>query len=187
MKAREDFYDKQKSLPIENLIFIDESGCHPGIGPRRGWAQQGEALYGPEQVYSRKQHISIIGAMSIDGIVAKATVRGGVGTQQFRRFIEKHLVPILKPGHIVCMDNLAAHKSKAVRELIEATGATILFFPAYSPDLNPIEAAWAKVKHLVRKHCATAVPRLRQAIYKALRKITSSDIEGYFRYAGYGL
>ena len=169
------------------MIFLDESGCHPGIGPRRGWARQGEVLCGPEQVYSLKQHISIIGAIRVDGLVAKATLRGGVGKKQFRRFVERHLVPILRPGDIVCMDNLRAHWSKEVRELIEATGASIMFFPPYSPDFNPIEAVWAKVKHLVRKHRAGSISGLRQAIYKALTKITQSDVEGYLRYAGYNV
>jgi len=183
--ARIEFCERRDALPVENLIFIDESGCHPGIGPLRGWAPKGEPLFGPEQVYARKQHISIIGAIGFPGPIARATVRGGVGSREFRRFIEKRLVPQLQPGHIVCMDNLNAHKNKKVRELIEAAGASVLFLPPYSPDFNPIEAAWAKLKHLVRKYAARTVVELRQAIYRAWRKLSQQDIRGWFRYCGY--
>lgn len=167
------------------MVFIDESGCHPGIGPLRGWALKGEPLMGPEQVYARKQHISIIGAITVDGIIARATVRGGVGSREFRRFVERQLVPALRPGQVVCMDNLNAHKNKAVRQLIEDAGATILFLPPYSPDFNPIEAAWSKLKHFIRKLSAKTVGTLRQAIYGAFKKLTPSDARGWFRYCGY--
>ena len=96
--ARAQFLNEQRTLPAENLIFIDESGCHPGIGPRRGWSLKGKPLFGPEQVYARKQHVSIIGAISLDGLIAKATLRGGVGSGQFYRFVERQLVPVLRPG-----------------------------------------------------------------------------------------
>lgn len=172
-------------MRVEDLIFIDESGCHPGIGPLRGWAPKGVPLVGPEQVYARKQHISIIGAIGYDGPIARGTVRGGVGSREFRRFIEKQLAPHLRPGHIVCMDNLSAHKNKKVRELVEAAGASVLFLPPYSPDFNPIEAAWAKIKHLVRKYAARTVAELRLAIYRAWNRLSLSNIRGWFRYCGY--
>ena len=170
---------------MDDLIFIDESGCHPGIGPRRGWSPKGEPLHGPEQAYARKQHISIIAAISTDGVIAQATHLGGIGSDKFCLFIENKLVPVLRPGHIVCMDNLRAHKSKRVKELIEATGAQIIYLPPYSPDLNPIEAAWAKVKKLIRKYAPKTVQQLRRAIYRALDKLTASDAQGYYRYCGY--
>jgi transposase len=176
-----------RSLDASKLIFIDESGCHPGIGPRRGWAPRGEPLFGPEQSYARGKHVSIVGAIGTDGPVAKATCRGGVGSKQFLGFIKKRLVPKLKPGQIVCMDNLAAHKSKTIRKLIEGAGCSVLFLPPYSPDLNPIEAAWAKLKHLIRKICPDTIEELRAAIYAAWRKISSNDIKGWFKYCGYKL
>jgi len=83
------------------------------------------------------------------------------------------------------MDNLNAHKNKRVKELIEATGARIIYLPPYSPDLNPIEAAWAKVKLLIRKYAPTTIEQLRRAIYRALGKLTPSDAQGYYRYCGY--
>lgn len=169
----------------EDLVFIDESGCHPGIGPLRGWAPRGEPLYGPEQVYALKKHISIVGAIGLSGPIARATVRGGVGSKEFRRFVKQRLVPKLRPGQIICMDNLNAHKNLGVRELIEGVGAKILFLPPYSPDFNPIEAAWAKLKLLVRKARSGSIKELRQAIYAAWRKLSATDIAGWFRYCGY--
>lgn len=175
----------QKKLKPEDLIFIDESGCHPGIGPLRGWAPRGEPLHGPEQVYALKKHISIVGAIGLSGPIARATVRGGLGSKEFRPFVKQRLVPKLRRGQIVCMDNLNAHKNLGVRELIEGVGASILFLPPYSPDFNPIEAAWAKLKHLVRKARSGTIKELRQAIYSAWRKLSAADIGGWFRYCGY--
>lgn len=183
--ARANFFDQQHSMDATRLIFIDESGCHPGIGPRRGWAPKGVPLIGPEQSYARKRHISIIGAISLQGALAYATTRGGVGSRDFRNFVQKRLLPKLRPGDIVCLDNLNAHKNKTVRKLIEGVGATLLFLPPYSPDLNPIEAAWAKLKHLVRKRAPQTVGALRSAMRAAWANLSNSDIDGWFRYCGY--
>ncbi len=127
LEAREHCREKQRSLLAENMVFIDECGCHPGIGPLRGWTPRGGPLIGPEQVHARKLHVSIIGAITVDGIIARATVRGGVSSWEFRRFVERQLVPVRRPGHIVCMDNLNSHKNKTVRKLIEDASATIKF------------------------------------------------------------
>ena len=184
---RASFLKNQKDLDASDLIFIDESGCHPGIGPLKGWSPRGVPLFGPEQVYARKQHISIIGAVSCTGTIARATVRGGVGSREFTRFIEKKLTPLLRPGQIVFMDNLNAHKSSRVRHLIESAGATVQFLPPYSPDLNPIEAAWSKMKHFIRKTVPTTITQLRNAIYHSWSLIQMSDLQGWYRYCGYQL
>ena len=102
-EARAELARQQDRLEPQDLIFIDEAGCHPGMGPRRGWAPVGQALFGAEQVYARGQHISKIGAMSLDGMMATMTTRGGVGSKEFRTFIEQRLAPHLRPGHIVCL------------------------------------------------------------------------------------
>ena len=125
--------------------------------------------------------------MSVDGMLARMTVRGGVGSAEFRRFVERLLLPQLRPGQIVLWDNLNAHKNKRVREMIEAKGATIQFLPSYSPELNPIEAAWSKLKHFVRKAWSTGIKDLRQAIYRAFRLIRPSDAEGWIAHSGYSV
>ena len=166
-------------------MFVDESGCHPGIGPLRGWAPRGLPLVGPEQVYALKQHVSIIGALSLDGLIAHMTIRGGVGTRELRRFVETRLVQVLRPGRVVFWDNLNAHKNKRIRKLIEDCGASVQFLPPYSPDFNPIESAWSKLKHFIRKYPAHTIVELRHAIYRAYGRITASDAVGWFRRCGY--
>ena len=123
--------------------------------------------------------------MTTDGIIARMTTRGGVGSKEFRLFVERHLAPMLRPGHIVLWDNLNAHRNRRVREMVLETGATIRFLPPYSPELNPIEAAWSKLKHLIRKYRATTTEGLRQAIYRAFRHIRDSDALGWFKHSGY--
>lgn len=186
-KARAEFANQQRRLDPNDLIFVDEAGCHPGIGPLRGWAPVGQPLFGPEQVYARSQHISMIGAMSLHGMVATMTTRGGVGSKDFRRFVEQRLAPVLRPGHVVCLDNLNAHKNATVRHLIEQRGARLLFLPPYSPDFNPIEAAWAKIKHWIRRLQALDIHQLRRSMYRAFKSVRPTDASGWFRYCGYSL
>jgi putative transposase len=129
----------------------------------------------------------MIAAMSVNGIETFMTVEGGVKAKDFRRFVTRHLRPCLQKGDIVCWDNIAMHKSALVREVVEEAGASILPIPRYSPDLNPIEAAWAKVKRLIRKAWPNTVSSLRRAMAAGLRSVSPNDACGWFRYCGYGL
>lgn len=129
----------------------------------------------------------MIGALRLDeGIIASMTLRGGVKGKTFLDFLAR-LAPRLHRGDIVCLDHLNLHKSTAARALVEAAGATLLFLPKYSPDLNPIEAAWSKVKGLLRKAAPGTVSKLRTAMRAALRTITRQDTAGWFQYCGYPL
>ena len=183
--ARKKFLKRQCRLLAKNLIFVDETGFHPGRTPVRGWSKKGQRLYGYEQYYSKGMRLTIIGAISIKSIVAKMTARGGVGLNIFKNFVAKHLSPILKPGHIVVWDNLNTHKNQEIVRMIKAKGARVLFTPPYSPEFNPIELAWSKLKHLIRKMKTRTIRDLQQAIYKAFRKISISDLKGWFKHAGY--
>ena len=187
MKEREEFLQSQSELDVSRVFFIDEAGCHPGIGPRRGWAPVGQRLYAPEEPYSRGKHVSMIGALTLDGIATYMTVDGGVKGKTFQRFVKQRLVPRLRPGDLVCWDNINMHKSKVVRAVIEETGASVVFLPRYSPDLNPIEAAWAKIKTIVRKAMPTTVADLKAAMRYAFRRVSVSDARGWVRYCGYSL
>jgi len=129
----------------------------------------------------------MIGALTLEGIATYMTVDGGVKGKAFQRFVKQRLVPRLQPGDVVCLDNVNMHKSKVVREAIEATGASLLFLPRYSPDLNPIEAAWAKVKHFIRKAMPATVSELKAAMRRALRSVSASDARGWIKYCGYSL
>lgn len=185
MAERAAFVDNQDALDVSRLVFVDESGCHPGIGPRRGWARKGKPLFGPEQSYARGQHVSMIAALSLDGMSAMMLVDGGVKSLQFLRFVRQHLVPTLRPGDVVVWDNINMHKNAAVVSAIENAGASILRLPRYSPDLNPIEAAWAKVKRWIRKKFPQTTAELKSAMRRGIKRITPADALGWAKYCGY--
>lgn len=117
----------------------------------------------------------MIGGLSVNGLDAMMTVEGGTTTAVFLRFVEDHLVPVLERGDVVVMDNLAAHHARVVKEAIWRAGARILFMPPYSPDLNPIELCWSKVKQRLRALGARTVPRLKRAIATAAKEVTGYD------------
>jgi transposase len=131
--------------------------------------------------------MTILGAMSLSGMVAIMTIEEPTDTDIFLAYIEHLLCPALKPGDVVVMDNLSAHKAPAVRESIEKTGAEVLYLPPYSPDLNPIEKAWAKLKQLLRAVKARSKDALDQAITDALPSITPGNAQAWFRLALDGL
>ena len=137
------------------------------MGPRRGWAPVGQALFGAEQVYARGQHISKIGAMSLDGMMATMTTRGGVGSKEFRTFIEQRLAPHLRPGHIVCLAQSQCAQKCAGATTHPAVRGALAFSSTLQPDFNPIEAAWSKIKALIRKAHASCLSSLRAAMYRA--------------------
>ena len=131
--------------------------------------------------------MTILGAMSLRGMVATMTIEEPTDTDIFLAYVEHLLCPVLKLGDVVVMDNLSAHKAPAVRELIEAAGAELLYLPPYSPDLNPIEKAWAKLKQLLRGTKARTKETLDQAITEALPRITADNAQAWFRLALNGL
>lgn len=155
------------------------------MGPRRGWSLRGRPLYGPEQSYARGQHVSLIAAMSGDGVIAHLAVHGGVKGADFHRFVVEHLVPALRRGDIVCWDNIAMHLNAAVVDAVVAAGATILRLPRYSPDMNPIESAWAKIKAIVRRRFPNTRRQLVAAFKIACARIRASDAQGWFRLCGF--
>jgi transposase len=127
----------------------------------------------------------MIAAMRVDGSTACMTIEGATDTEIFRAYVEKVLQPTLRPGDIVIMDNLAAHKSEATLAFIQAKGAKAIFLPAYSPDLNPIEKMWSKVKNSLRSDEARTLPELQKAIAEALGKVTAQDAANWFGSCGY--
>ena len=131
--------------------------------------------------------MTILGAMSLNGMVATMTIEEPTDTDIFLAYIEHLLCPVLKPGDVVVMDNLSAHKAPAVREWIENAGAELLYLPPYSPDLNPIEKAWAKLKQLLRALKARSKETLDQAITELLPSITPDNAKAWFRLALNGL
>ena len=128
---------------------------------------------------------TMISSVRLDGTTACMTIEGATNTDVFRAYVREVLIPSLRPGDIVVMDNLGAHKNPDTISLIEKVGAEVRFLPAYSPDLNPIEMMWSKVKSLLRKTQARTRPDLLAAISSALASVTSQDASGWFTYCGY--
>src|SRR5262249_44110047 len=128
---------------------------------------------------------TMIGALSLVGLVALMTVEGATDADVFDAFVERVLVPKLKPGDVVVVDNVGAHKPVAVRRKIEAPGARLVFLPPYSPDLNPIEECWSKLKAFLKSFGARTREELDLAISLGMDRVSRSDAEGWFRHAGY--
>jgi transposase len=171
-------------LPAEKLVFIDETGTRLDMTRTHGRAPEGQRL--KEAVPRNRGRVTtLIGALTLKGMLAHMLVEGGTSGDVFVRFVEKHLVPALQPGQVVVWDNLGAHLQKRVRRAVERKGCRVVFLPPYSPEFNPIEEAWAKVKALLRRLAARTRQALHEAIASALAAITPSDIQGWFRHAGY--
>lgn len=131
--------------------------------------------------------MTLIGAIALDGVRGTMTVDGGTGTDVMLVYLDQILVPKLNPGDVVIMDNLAAHRSKAVVATIEAAGATVLFTPPYHPEFNPIEKTWGKLKDILRRWDTLTRQAFDEAVGAALRLISTQDIKGWFLHAGYSL
>jgi transposase len=154
------------------------------MAPLRGWAPRGMRL-NAKVPHRRWRTTTFLAALRHDRIEAPWVLDGPIDGESFRTYVEKVLVPTLKPGDIVIMDNLGSHKGKAVRQLIRSAGAKLFFLPKYSPDLNPIEQVFAKLKHLLRKCAARTVEAICAAIGQLLHAFTPEECVNYFENAGY--
>lgn len=167
-----------------SLVFLDEAGCNVDMTPSCGYAPIGERV-GDHAPVCRGQNVSILSAMNWDGPVATGTFIGAVNGTKFVRWIKTVLAPRLREGDVLIMDNVSFHKVAAVREALSKVGATALYLPPYSPDLNPIEMMWSKLKTMLRQAKARSVKALRHAIHRLLRKIEPMDAGAWMVHAGY--
>ena len=154
------------------------------MAPLRGWAPRGQRLVA-KVPHRRWTTTTFVAALRFDRIEAPWLLEGPIDGESFRTYVERVLRPTLREGDIVIMDNLGSHKGKAVRELIRSTGAKLFFLPKYSPDLNPIEQVFAKLKHLLRKAAARTVEAVCAAIAEILAAYTPAECTNYFRNSGY--
>lgn len=184
--AREAWFDHQIELDPQRLIFIDESGVSTKMARLRGWAPRGERCRAAVP-HGHWKTITFVGGLTLSGFCAPMLLDGPMDGEAFRAWCEQMLAPTLRPGDIVIMDNLPAHKVGGVRAAIEACGAELLYLPPYSPDLNPIENAFAKFKANVRKAAARTVDTLETAVAEALEKFEPNECVNFFAHAGYGL
>ena len=168
------------SIPAEDLIYVDESGVSTQMTRLYGRAPKGRRIR--DRVPGGHWKIlTILGAMDHTGLLATMTIESATDGDVFLEFLDQVLCPKLRPGHVVVMDNLSAHKVEGVRERIEACGASVLYLPPYSPDLNPIEKAWSKLKARLRALAARAMPQLEHATAQALQTITANDAGAWLR------
>ncbi len=172
------------NLDPERFIFIDEAGVNLAMTRRYGRAPRGQRAEGRAPV-NYGPNVTIIGAIRLSGVVTALSIEAATDAEIFIAFTEKCLAPELKPGDIVFMDNLGAHKDTKVRAAIEARGAQLVLLPPYSPDLNPIEQCWSKIKGYLRSVGARTKETLYQALVQGFDLVTLKDLFGWFKYCGY--
>ena len=184
--ARERWAGRQSDLSPERLIFIDESGLSTKMARLRGWAAKGERCRAAIP-HGHWKTITFVGGLTLTGFVAPMLLDGPMNGECFLAWVEQMLAPTLQPGDIVIMDNLSAHKVAGIKDAIEAQDAKLLYLPPYSPDFNPIENAFAKLKAHVRKAAARTFDALETAAAKALAQFKADECLNFFAHAGYGL
>lgn len=171
-------------MQAERLVFIDETWAKDNMSRLYGRSRRGQRLVGKIPL-ARWQTTTFIAALRQDGLGAPMVLDGPIDGAWFLAYIEQVLVPTLKPGDIVVLDNLGSHRSDTIRQVIEANGASLLYLPKYSPDLNPIENAFAKLKAGLRKAAERSTDALWNRIGTLLHSFTPQECANYFRAAGY--
>jgi transposase len=171
-------------MNLEKLVFIDESGAKTNMTRLYGRAKEGQRAV-DDAPSGHWCTITMISSVRLDGSTACMVVDGATTKDVFKAYVEQILLPTLKAGDIVVLDNLSAHKNQEVRDSIESVGAELWFLPPYSPDLNPIEKMWSKIKAILRMLKARTEKALIDAIAKALDAITANDAKGWFESCGY--
>lgn len=182
--ARRLWFDGQLDLDPDRLVFIDETGASTKMARLRGRALRGERCRAPVP-HGHWKTTTLTAGLRRSGMVAPMVLDGPMDGACFRAYVEQVLVPELTPGDVVIMDNLPAHKVGGVRQAIEAAGASLIYLPPYSPDFNPIEMAYAKIKALLRKAAARSIDDLWDAIAVAIDRFPPSECRNYFAAAGY--
>ena len=184
MRRRQRWQAVSPRLDPERLVFIDETWIKTNMAPVRGWGSKGERLAGfaPD---GRWRTLTFLAALRINALTEPCVIDGPINGVIFRAYVEQFLLPTLRPGDIVILDNLGSHRSKAVRRAILDVGARLAFLPPYSPDLNPIEQVFAKVKHWMRMAQARSVDAIHAHIAKLVNAISKTECAAYLKNAGY--
>lgn len=171
-------------MNAKHLVFIDETGAATNMARRYGRSPRGQRLDAAVP-HGHWHTTTFVAALRQDGLTAPCVFDGPMNADCFRAYVEQCLAPTLRPGDIVVLDNLSSHKVAGIREAIEATGASLLYLPPYSPDLNPIEQAFAKFKSILRKAAARTLDTLIAAIALALAAFTQDECANYIANSGY--
>jgi transposase len=183
---RSAFRERLKGVDPKRLLFVDESSTNVALTPRYGRAPKGERARG-RAPRNWGKNVTLISSIGSEGMGPSMSIEGPSDTDSFGIYVREILAPNLKAGQIVVMDNLSVHKGKWVRELIERRGCQLWFLPPYSPDFDPIEEAFSKVKALLRRAQARVLEALFEATEEALLAISAQDARGYFEHCGYAI
>ncbi len=172
-------------LAPERLVFIDETWIKTDMAPIRGWGPKGERLkgYAPD---SRWRTYTFIAALRVEALTAPCVIDGPINGELFRLYVQRLLVPTLRAGDIVILDRLGSHRGCAARNAIRSAGATLAFLPSYSPDLNPIEQVFSKVKHWMRMAEERNLEAISNQVASVVSAITESECRNYINNVGYG-
>lgn len=183
--ARAELKAEQPSLDAPRLVFIDETAVTTKMVRQYGRAPRGERLVA-KVPHGHWKTLTLVAALRIDGVTAPYVVDGAMDGPSFLAYVQQVLAPTLRKGDVVFMDNLRTHKVDGVREAVEAAGAHVRYLPAYSPDFNPIEMAFSKLKAALRREAARSVTALVKLIEKLVNSFAPDECAKYFRHAGYG-
>jgi transposase len=175
-----------KKVDASKLIFIDETGCNTQLALLYGWAPSGDRLVDTRPC-RRSKNITVVGAIRSDKFLCHAKFEAALNGARWVSFVREKLVPHLRAGDFVVLDNLQIHKNLQARRLIEAAGASLVFLPPYSPELNPIEMCWSFVKQWLRRMRERSSEALKRAIWRALLRVTTRHLSGWFDACGYPL
>ncbi|MGR7023040.1 IS630 family transposase [Geodermatophilus sp. URMC 62] len=182
--ARAQWRTDMSPVDPARLVFVDECGTHTSMTRRRARAARGQRARG-RVPRNRGPVTTLLAGLSLTGMAPAMTVEGGTDTAVFATYLEHFLLPSLHPGQVVVVDNVGAHKPDRIRALVEAAGCLLVFLPAYSPDLSPVEEAFSKLKTFIRAAAARTRAALDAAIAAALAAVTAADAAGWFAHAGY--
>ena len=180
---RDDYFDTIEDVHPQDLIFIDETGTNQAMTPMYAKAPKGKRVHEARPVQRGKLY-TVIGAIVLGGMLTAMTVEGGTVTETFHAFVEHLLCPHLRPGHVVVLDRLPAHRNLQIREMIEDKDARVVFLPPYSPELNPIEPAWSKIKTFIKKKKPRSMMDIDVAVAGALPTVSHTDSIGWFEHCG---
>ncbi len=173
-------------LDARRFVFVDEMGANTSLSPIYAWSRRGQRAY-LRAPRNWGANLTLLSSMTRDGMGPSLAVEGPTTREVFEAYVDRVLAPNLRPGQIVVMDNLSSHKGSRIRELIEEQGCELRYLPPYSPDLNPIEEAFSKVKGMLRRAEARGRQALIEAMGKALCAVSSRDARGFFAHRGYRL
>jgi transposase len=174
----------QARIEASRLVFIDETWVKTNMAPLRGWCRRGQRLK-MRVPHGHWKTLTFLAALRIDEVTAPGVFDGPINGECFLSYVEQVLVPSLRPKDIVVMDNLGSHKARAIRQAIAKAGARLVFLPPYSPDLNPIEQTFSKIKSVLRKAMGRTIPTVEAAIADLIPTLSPTECRNYFTNAGY--